>query len=807
MADTAAALVIQLSADFKDFKKQMEKATGVFDAGGRKIAKRQAQIKKDLSDWSFNFTGLSKFSAAIAGLTAVGAVTGIAALVNKSLDAASAVGDIAIKAGVTTDKLQELRFGVSQAGGTFDDADEALTKFNASFGQFINTGTGRGAEAFKKLGIDKLVDSGDVRNTQQAFDAVITKIQSLDSETAKAGALSKIFGQELGPKLLQYVDQGADGIAKLSQQAHDLGLVLSGETIRGAKDAKDKLDALFQVIKAEGISAVARLAPEIGKVSQQLIDGLPALTDWVEHWADFFGLIKQSPLSKLRYELAQAQDEVTALQGQKADNTGWWKKLFGLSDEEFDTLIAAAKDKSKKLQAELNKAAVDALAQPIAVTSRVTENDNRVVSYQNAHPEALQRSQSPEEIAAAKQAQELAQRQAQALAKTKLDAATASAALIAAQDSLSVQLLKGTNDYYDADKKQIDDAYIPRSGEIDAEEDAQIASLNKQGKNWAGYQEALTNIQQAALQKRQAAYEEYQSKQDEAGPSSLVRQAIIDGDDQIRQYKEETDALGLTAGAAAKYAYVQGQLNEARRKGITLTAEEIAAIEREGDALGKAAQGASDANEKFQDAVQVSDEIRSGLSNIGVAALHGFKSAKEAAGQFLEQLAEMILQLYVMKPLLESVLGKQGTVIGGGNGSGGLTEIFSGIGTSLGFADGGVMTSRGPLQLRKYAGGGIANSPQLAMFGEGSGPEAFVPLKSGAIPVHIKVPAVPKVAAQSQSTIVFAPNIDARGAVEGTDVLIQKKLNESIGPFLAAAHEQNRRSFPTFFDQSMRDRY
>ena len=34
------------------------------------------------------------------------------------------------------------------------------------------------------------------------------------------------------------------------------------------------------------------------------------------------------------------------------------------------------------------------------------------------------------------------------------------------------------------------------------------------------------------------------------------------------------------------------------------------------------------------------------------------------------------------------------------------------------FADGGVMTKDGPVPLRKYSRGGMANSPQLAMFGE-----------------------------------------------------------------------------------------
>ena len=42
----------------------------------------------------------------------------------------------------------------------------------------------------------------------------------------------------------------------------------------------------------------------------------------------------------------------------------------------------------------------------------------------------------------------------------------------------------------------------------------------------------------------------------------------------------------------------------------------------------------------------------------------------------------------------------------------------------------------GPLPLRSYAGGGVANTPQLALFGEGRTPEAYVPLPDGrSIPV------------------------------------------------------------------------
>lgn len=66
---------------------------------------------------------------------------------------------------------------------------------------------------------------------------------------------------------------------------------------------------------------------------------------------------------------------------------------------------------------------------------------------------------------------------------------------------------------------------------------------------------------------------------------------------------------------------------------------------------------------------------------------------------------------------------------------------FSSAGSSFmsflsSFANGGVMTANGPLPLNTYANGGIARSAQVAVFGEGSRPEAYVPLPDGrSIPV------------------------------------------------------------------------
>lgn len=64
------------------------------------------------------------------------------------------------------------------------------------------------------------------------------------------------------------------------------------------------------------------------------------------------------------------------------------------------------------------------------------------------------------------------------------------------------------------------------------------------------------------------------------------------------------------------------------------------------------------------------------------------------------------------------------------------TGIVTGI---FGFAGGGVMSNSGPMPLKTYSNGGVAHTPQMAVFGEGRKPEAYVPLPDGrSIPVTVK---------------------------------------------------------------------
>ncbi len=125
------------------------------------------------------------------------------------------------------------------------------------------------------------------------------------------------------------------------------------------------------------------------------------------------------------------------------------------------------------------------------------------------------------------------------------------------------------------------------------------------------------------------------------------------------------------------------------------------------------------------------DELRQAIDGWGkdsaktiASSLASGKASLQDFGDYAKQVLTEVLSMQIYK----NVTGPAANALGAVN-----------WGAMFGFADGGIMTPAGPLPLRTYANGGIANSPQLAVFGEGRTNEAFVPLPDGrTIPVTIK---------------------------------------------------------------------
>jgi len=145
----------------------------------------------------------------------------------------------------------------------------------------------------------------------------------------------------------------------------------------------------------------------------------------------------------------------------------------------------------------------------------------------------------------------------------------------------------------------------------------------------------------------------------------------------------------------------------------------------------------------------IGDTISSSIGSALEDVIFNAKSLQESLSGILRSLASMFLQL-------------------------GTKSL---IGMIPEFADGGIMSQTGPMDLKRYARGGIASSPQLAMFGEGSTPEAYVPLPDGrSIPVTMR----------NGGTGNIVVNVDAKGTQVEGDEGQSKQLGGAISAAVQA---------------------
>jgi tape measure domain-containing protein len=209
--------------------------------------------------------------------------------------------------------------------------------------------------------------------------------------------------------------------------------------------------------------------------------------------------------------------------------------------------------------------------------------------------------------------------------------------------------------------------------------------------------------------------------------------------------------------------------------------------------------------------IALSDGLATSFSNAFSSLIFSAQSANQTLAQLFENIAKsfqnMIIQMindYLKLQILtffKNIFAPSPISVAGNFFGGGAASMFTNPSFGIGgagltgpvspFAMGGIMTGSGPLKLRRYAAGGIANSPQLAMFGEGRQPEAYVPLPDGrSIPVTMQgggqgVNVVVNVDAAGSAVQGDGPNAKALGVAISSAVKAEILKQQRPGGYLA----------------------
>lgn len=200
---------------------------------------------------------LSKISGVAAG--ALGALGKI------GYDAMQTADDLAAmsqQTGVSTDELQKWSYASDLVDVSVDDMTGAMKK--------LKKGMGSGSQAIADLGVDVKNADGSFRSTTDVFYDVLEALSQIDNETERDIKAMDIFGKS-ADDLAGIIDDGGKALKEYGQEAEDLGLIMSGDTLDALNDANDTLDKTKKNISMSlgelGGTLIQAFGPALEKVA------------------------------------------------------------------------------------------------------------------------------------------------------------------------------------------------------------------------------------------------------------------------------------------------------------------------------------------------------------------------------------------------------------------------------------------------------------------------------------------------------------------------------------------------------------
>lgn len=651
-------------------------------------------------------------------LSVAGAVT----MLSKALDTMDQLDEMSEKTGVSVEALSKLRFAGESVGTTTEQLGGGMRKLAKLMGEAAG-GSDEAAEIFKTMGVSFKDASGNLRSTDKVLEDMAERFSGYADGPAKAALAMKVFGKS-GEDMIPMLNLGKDGLASMATEAERLGISLGGDAAKAAADFNDNMKKLGLTVEAAGMSIMSQLLPSLMEISQALLAGIKNSEGFMDAILTM-GTINpfktqgeniralSEELRDLEKERAAYSSKVfatkTGMDSIDADIAKTKKQLGYLRELESLKALSGAGDTgdavSRRFMRSTSKTAAPIVEKKDTAKAQSDFGANLVNSLTTQYANLSGQMSKVDEV------QRMLAVSGDKFTQVQREQALAIAAQI---DAFNY-------------KKQANDA--EEKGMRELNEQQERAELAYGRMILALSDEARAMAFNTDLIGKTA--EEVARLTFERELATKVAQA------ESMVLEDQNNGLITQIEATERLAAVQRLANETRAQFMAQQADQIS---QQYDAM----RGVSDAVKEYQLSISKMGE---NTKNVMTNAFRGMEDAlvnfvktgkldfKSLADSIISDMIRMQIQQSVTGPL-SGILGTAISGLFGGGASAGTTMSQAEYATISGFATGGVMTPGGELPLHAYSSGGIANTPQLAIFGEGRMNEAYVPLPDGrTIPV------------------------------------------------------------------------
>lgn len=222
------------------------------------LTKPLNKAQKQLTEFGSSLLGIG---AKVASMGA--AITGgLAAAVMQFAKVGSDLNDMSVRTGISTTALVELGYAADMTGTDMETLEGGIRKMQKNLGG-IGPESKVAAESLAAMGI-KL---GDLKglSPEDQFQAIAERIGAIEDPSRRAAAAMAIFGKS-GTALLPMMED----IRALREEARELGIAPSPESIKAADMLGDTIDKVRKVVGAAFFEIGAAVAP----MAQSILEGM-----------------------------------------------------------------------------------------------------------------------------------------------------------------------------------------------------------------------------------------------------------------------------------------------------------------------------------------------------------------------------------------------------------------------------------------------------------------------------------------------------------------------------------------------------
>lgn len=216
-----------------------------------------AQVADKVSQGAQKVADKTKKISAAAG----GALTALAGLGIKAAKDADELNTLAKQTGFSTDELQKFKYASDLVDVSMSDITGAASK--------LKKAVSGDSKELAQLGVKAKNADGTFRDINEIFYDTLSALGGIQNETERDTLAMAIFGRG-ADSLAGIIDDGGAALKAYGQEAEDMGLILSGDTLNSlnkTNDALDKLKAQASARLAEtGAKALEVLTPVLEKV-------------------------------------------------------------------------------------------------------------------------------------------------------------------------------------------------------------------------------------------------------------------------------------------------------------------------------------------------------------------------------------------------------------------------------------------------------------------------------------------------------------------------------------------------------------